>query len=177
MQADRFRRFLPLAVMAMVALLVVRPKSPHRRAIIAPDCSNVITLPYGHKKLWLGVAATTLLTAGVVVMLQTAQSHKRNTIARELTGGNPDNAAELATRYGCSGCHTIPGLPGADGQVAPSLAGLRHRVFIGGVLRNNAENLANWIVAPQQFSPKSAMPPTGISEREARDIAAYLYAN
>ncbi|MGY4382706.1 cytochrome c1 [Bradyrhizobium sp. i1.3.6] len=32
------------------------------------------------------------------------------------------------------------------------------------------------IVAPQTFSPRTAMPATGITESEARDIAAYLYA-
>jgi cytochrome c1 len=31
------------------------------------------------------------------------------------------------------------------------------------------------IVNPKQFTPQTAMPITGISEREARDVAAYLY--
>jgi mono/diheme cytochrome c family protein len=33
-----------------------------------------------------------------------------------------------------------------------------------------------WIVSPQTFSPRSAMPATGISEAEARDVAAWLYS-
>lgn len=169
--------------MAILAFLAAQPKTRSKPRTTAPQSSDpaphVITLSggIGRQPFVLGAVAITLLAGGLVMSLQLAQLHRRNAIARELTGGNPDNAAELATRYGCSGCHTIPGLPGADGQVAPSLAGLRHRVFIGGVLRNNAGNLVNWIVAPQKVSPKSAMPPTGISEREARDIAAYLYAN
>jgi cytochrome c len=80
-------------------------------------------------------------------------------------------------RYGCTGCHTIPGIAGADGQVGGSLAEIRERVYIGGVANNSADNLVRWIVSPQSFSPHSAMPATGISEAEARDVAAYLYAH
>jgi cytochrome c len=98
-------------------------------------------------------------------------------VARALTGGDSANASMLATRYGCSGCHTIPGLPGAEGQVGPPLEGLRHRVFVAGVLPNTADNLVNWIVDPRRYSPRSAMPETGIGPEGARDIAAYLYAH
>jgi cytochrome c len=186
MSADRLRHLLPavtIVTMAMIAFLVARPKTRIAQGTREGQASNpgsiVITREAEVRQLpvMLGIVAIMLSAGGLAAGLSMQQSHKRGIIARELTGGNPDNAGQLATRYGCSGCHAIPGLPGADGQVAPSLAGLRHRVFIGGVLRNNAENLVNWIVAPQQTSPRSAMPPTGISEAEARDIAAYLYAN
>jgi cytochrome c2 len=79
-------------------------------------------------------------------------------------------------RYGCGGCHTIPGVPGADGMTGPPLSGLIHRVYIGGVASNSPDHLIQWIVAPQKLSPHSAMPATGISEAQARDVAAYLYA-
>jgi cytochrome c2 len=97
-------------------------------------------------------------------------------IARAITGGDPANAETSLTRYGCAGCHTIPGVPGAHGKVGPPLAELRKRVYVGGVLRNSPDNLIAWIVAPQRYSPNSAMPVTGISPSEARDVAAYLYA-
>jgi cytochrome c1 len=96
-------------------------------------------------------------------------------VARALTGGDPAHANQIARRYGCAGCHAIPGLPGANGKAAPPLVDLRARVYIGGVLPNTAENLVAWIVDPRRFSPRTAMPRTGISEQEARDIAAYLY--
>jgi putative membrane protein len=61
---------------------------------------------------------------------------------------------------------------------APILfGGLSQRVFIAGVLPNTADNLVNWIVQPRTYSPGSAMPVTGISKAEARDIAAWLYAH
>jgi cytochrome c1 len=92
-----------------------------------------------------------------------------------LTGGDPARAPALFRRYGCSGCHTIPGIPGADGQTGAPLTGLSKHVYIAGVLENRSDNLIAWIVSPQSFSPQTAMPKTGISEQEARDLAAYLY--
>ena len=56
------------------------------------------------------------------------------------------------------------------------LADIIHRVYVGGVVTNSPDNLVRWIVSPQAFSPRSAMPATGISESEARDVAAYLYS-
>lgn len=97
-------------------------------------------------------------------------------VARAITGGDPSRAPALMRRYGCAGCHTIPGVPGGDGQVGASLAGLRHRVYIAGVTANSPDNLVRWIVAPQAFAERTAMPATGITEAEARDVAAYLYA-
>ncbi len=96
-------------------------------------------------------------------------------MAKALTGGDPDKAPALLRRYGCSGCHTIPGLTGADGKVAPPLEGLRKRIYIAGKVQNTPENLIRWIVSPQALVPGSAMPQTGISESEARDVAAFLY--
>jgi cytochrome c1 len=93
-----------------------------------------------------------------------------------MTLGDPDRAPELFRRYGCSGCHTVPGIPGADGQTGTPLTELSKRVYIAGVLENRPDNLIAWIVSPRSFSPQTAMPATGISEQEARDVAAYLYA-
>jgi cytochrome c2 len=107
-----------------------------------------------------------------------AQSYRKQTdnTARAMTAGDPARAPALIRRYGCAGCHTISGVPGGDGQVGSSLADLRQRVFIAGVVTNSPANLIRWIVTPQAFSPRTAMPATGISETEARDVAAYLYA-
>jgi cytochrome c2 len=94
--------------------------------------------------------------------------------AAALTGGDPDRAPDLIVRYGCAGCHTIPGVQRASGRVGPSLQGLAGRVYIGGVLTNRPDHLVRWIVNPRAVSPKTAMPVTGISETEARHVAAYL---
>jgi cytochrome c2 len=119
--------------------------------------------------------AAALIVGGGALVLQ--QRQEQAMIAKVLTGGDPERAPELITRYGCGGCHTISGVPGADGQVAPPLSGLLQRIYIGGSVQNTPDNLIAWIVDPQQFSPHAAMPPTGIDTRQARDVATYLYAH
>jgi cytochrome c1 len=64
---------------------------------------------------------------------------------------------------------------GADGLVGPPLAGVGGRAYIAGVLTNTPDHLIRWIVDPVGVDPLTAMPMTGVSEREARDIATFLY--
>ncbi|MGY3035394.1 cytochrome c [Bradyrhizobium sp. USDA 4354] len=124
----------------------------------------------------LAIGVASLLAAAVAAGLARSERRQNESIARAMTGGDPARAPALIRRYGCAGCHTIPGIPGGDGQVGASLADLRTRVYIAGVAANAPGNLVQWIVTPQAFSPRTAMPATGITEAEARDIAAYLYA-
>jgi cytochrome c2 len=123
------------------------------------------------------ILAIVLVTAAWLTAESWMSASQSEAVARALTSGDPARASFLVTRYGCAGCHTIPGLPAADGKVGPSLGGLSQRVFIAGVLPNSADNLINWIVDPRAYSPRSAMPVTGISKAEARDIGAWLYAH
>ncbi len=123
----------------------------------------------------LALVAATVTVGGSVYYLSTRRDAMK--MAASLTGGDPDKAPPLLQRYGCAGCHTISALRGADGKVAPPLDHLRERVYIAGNLENTADNLVHWIVAPQSLRPHSAMPDTGITEPEARDVAAFLYAN
>jgi cytochrome c2 len=94
--------------------------------------------------------------------------------AAALTGGDPDRAPELIVRYGCAGCHTIPGVPRATGRVGPPLGQVAGRVYLGGVVTNRPDHLVRWILNPRAANSKSAMPVTGISEPDARHVAAYL---
>src|SRR5918911_1170581 len=61
--------------------------------------------------------------------------------------------------------------PGA----APPLAGLAGRAYIAGVLPNTPDNLIRWIQNPPGIDEKTAMPNVGVTARDARNIAAYLY--
>ena len=78
------------------------------------------------------------------------------------------------TQYACQSCHHIPGVTGPLTFVGPDLDGLARRAFIAGKLPTNEANLVSWIRTPQQHKPGSAMPQLGVSERDARDMAAYL---
>src|SRR3954469_19971937 len=122
-----------------------------------------------------GAAAILIAAAaGAGVLWQT--QHRPTSTAVAMTGGDIARAPGLIRRYGCAGCHTIPGIPGGDGQVGGPLKDIRQRAYVGGVVTNSADNMIKWIVSPQSFSPRSAMPATGISNAEARDVAAYLYS-
>ena len=105
------------------------------------------------------------------------QAHRRAALASTLTGGDPSRAPWLMRRYGCAGCHAIAGVPGADGRVGPALSGLIESVYIGGTAPNSADNLVAWLLDPLRFAAHVAMPPPGLNESEARDIAAYLYVH
>jgi cytochrome c2 len=132
---------------------------------------------YRYRGIWLGAAAIAVLCT-VIGVNWVKTSQQRLQVARVLTGGgDPSRAPPIFRRYGCTGCHEIPGIAGADGQVGGTLVGRQKRVYIAGVVNNTGDNLVHWIVSPQDFSPNSAMPKTGISQAEARDLAAYLYTH
>ena len=95
--------------------------------------------------------------------------------AAELTGGDPHKGQAAIRMHGCSSCHTIPGVDGADALVGPSLDHVASRGYIGGVLPNNPDNLIRWILDPPGVDPQTAMPNLRLSEQDARDIAGYLY--
>jgi cytochrome c len=91
------------------------------------------------------------------------------------TGGNASHGRQLIRAYGCGACHSVPGVYGAHGRVGPPLIGLGERTIVAGQLPNSADNLVRWIQHPRTIEPKTAMPDLGVSDQDARDIAAYLY--
>lgn len=95
--------------------------------------------------------------------------------AAEIAGGDPDRGVKAIQTYGCGGCHNIKGVSGASGLVGPPLDNIASRVYLAGHLPNSPQNMIKWIRFPQQVEPHTAMPDMGVPDREARDIAAYLY--
>ena len=104
-----------------------------------------------------------------------ANLRQREQRAARLTGGDPHRGEASLLRYGCAGCHTIPGIARADGLIGPPLDFFDGRIYVAGMLPNTPDNLIRWIVNPRGVNPQTAMPVTGISPNEARDAAAYLY--
>jgi cytochrome c2 len=96
--------------------------------------------------------------------------------AAAITRGDPEAGRALIPRYGCNACHTIPGIRGSHGDAGPPLAGIVGRMYIAGVLTNTPDHMVRWIQDPPGIDPKTAMPNLGVSEKEARDITAYLYS-
>jgi cytochrome c2 len=98
------------------------------------------------------------------------------TAEQQLPDADPQAGRAALTAYGCGACHTIPGVEYADARVGPSLAGLAEQSYLAGKLPNTAENLVRWIRDPQGIDPGVVMPDLGVTEDEARNMAAYLYS-
>ncbi len=111
-----------------------------------------------------------------LAIVATAGQHLTLNPPLSVPGGDPQQGTVLIQRYGCGSCHTIQGAPGADGRVGPPLVNMLGRSFIAGKVQNTPENLVHWIQHPQEITPGTAMPDLGVTETEARDIAAYLYS-
>ncbi len=90
-------------------------------------------------------------------------------------GGDARRGRDLVEVYACGSCHVVPRVEGAQSNVGPPLTGFAERAYIAGELPNNAQNLIRWIMNPRAVEPNTAMPPMGITESEARDLAAFLY--
>jgi len=87
--------------------------------------------------------------------------------------GSPQRGEMLVSRYGCAACHVMPG-EAPRGLVGPPLSHFGSRSYIAGLFPNQPIDLQQWLQHPQSMKPGTAMPNLGMSERDARDVAAYL---
>lgn len=88
--------------------------------------------------------------------------------------GDARAGRDALQQYLCVTCHAIPGVPGAWNYVGPSLDQMGERPYIAGVLPNTPANMERWLRNPPAVKPGTAMPDLGVSEQDARDIAAFL---
>jgi cytochrome c len=94
----------------------------------------------------------------------------------QVPGGDAAQGKMAISRYGCGSCHTIQGVDTAKGRVGPELVDYRRQGFVAGRLPNTPHDLANWIKDPQKYLPGTVMPTLGVTDSDARNIAAYLYS-
>lgn len=114
---------------------------------------------------------------GIVVGELALRGLKRWPVKAEwyVPGGESARGREAIQRYGCGSCHAIGGVHGATARVGPRLTGIREQSYLAGRLPNVPHQMVYWIQNPQKYEPGSAMPNLGVTEPDARDIAAYLY--
>jgi cytochrome c len=122
---------------------------------------------------WLGWLLLVIIVLFALDRL--AVTSRSATPAWQIAGADAQRGRALIRDVGCPSCHTIPGVRGARGNVGPPLVRFADRTYIAGMLRNEPRNLVTWLRHPQQVVPGNAMPEMGLDERDARDIAAYLY--
>jgi mono/diheme cytochrome c family protein len=92
-----------------------------------------------------------------------------------IDGGDPERGRSLIHAYGCGTCHTIAGVRGARGRVGPQLDGFAQQHLLAGFLPNAPRNLVAWLMDPVALKAETGMPSQGLTEAEARHVAAYLY--
>ena len=93
-----------------------------------------------------------------------------------LRGASTERGRAAIVRHECGACHLIPRIPAARGRVGPDLAGFARRLYVAGLYPNTPQILTRWIRDAPSLAPDTAMPNVGVDERDARDIAAYLYS-
>ena len=124
----------------------------------------------------LGLLAAGVAGAAVSLIVQGWQTHDAaQQTAHELTGGDPRLGKAAFGRRGCGACHAIRGVEGADGQAGPALDKIALRSFLAGSQPNDPQHMIAWIQHPQAIEPGVGMPDVGLTDAEARDVAAYLY--
>ena len=114
--------------------------------------------------------------AALLALAVLAAGCGKGTATSLVPGADPKQGARLIAHYGCGSCHEIAGIEGG-GRVGPSLHHFKDLRFIAGEIPNSPGNAVRWIMHPQRIEPGTIMPDLGVSEPEARDIAAYLYAH
>jgi putative membrane protein len=122
-----------------------------------------------------GVATATTAIALALLMFTSGCNTKDEQQAINLTSGDIARGKDRIYAHGCASCHTIPGVRGADGLVGPPLVHIANRPYLGGVVRNTPNNMMRWIANAPAVDPQTAMPNLKLDEKDARDIAAYLY--
>lgn len=176
----RLTSFIATAVVSIIMATLVRGVSrkqqfanPHLHAAV----SDGTPAP---ARYTLQKSVLVVLVLAVALGVAAASTYERSRAEREAnaaTGGEGLRAIAVMTHNGCAGCHTIPGVPGAQGTVGPKLDGsLSKRRYIAGTIPNSPENMVRWLQVAREINEKTAMPSTGITDQEARDVAAYLYA-
>lgn len=88
--------------------------------------------------------------------------------------GDVERGKTALHQHACNACHVIPGVTGSKVYVGPTLEGVGKRQLIAGVLPNTPDQMMRWLMHTQQAKPGTAMPELGVSEADARDMAAYL---
>lgn len=121
----------------------------------------------------LGILSTVLLA--VLVITACSAFDRIGEPVVEVEGGDPRLGRDAIREFGCISCHSVPGVTGADAHVGPPLDNWAERQYIAGREPNDVDTLILFLLDPKSVDPETAMPVTGLSEEDARNIAAYLY--
>ncbi len=114
---------------------------------------------------------------GMRVVVDAPDAFARWVAAQRATPAEPAGAAAegkaIFASRACVGCHTIRGV--SAGVLGPDLTTFGSRkTLAAGILPNTPANVAAWVKDPGAIKPGAKMPNLGLSDAEARSVAAYL---
>ena len=139
-----------------------------------PDCQPVPQPMKGDSSLTAGPALRAILPALLLLVLGACKQPPDEVVT---TQSSAEERGRVAIKQvGCGACHEIRGIDWPRGRAGPSLIGFDDKTPIAGELANTPAALAAFIRNAPAVVPRSTMPPMPVTEREARDIAAYLYS-
>jgi cytochrome c oxidase subunit 2 len=96
------------------------------------------------------------------------------TIAAIPSSGAAAQGAQYFQQMSCASCHTIRGTA-AQARIGPDLTHVASReTLAAGRLENTPQNLAQWLVDPDQIKPGCQMPNLHLTRQQRDSLVAYL---
>ena len=127
--------------------------------------------PHRPYERWLPV----LSRSALVLCAALASGCTTEEPASRVSGGDPERGRLLVQQYQCAACHYIPEVQGVNGDAGPSLETMGRMSYIAGSIPNQPENMIRFLQNPPAVKPGTLMPALGISDDEARHMAAFMY--
>ncbi len=94
--------------------------------------------------------------------------------APPLTSDTAEEGRALFISKACVGCHTVQGIPEAQGKVGSELTHQASNSLIAGVLPNTDDNLKKWLKDPAAVKAEAIMPNQGLTDSEINALVAFL---
>ncbi len=96
------------------------------------------------------------------------------TTKETLATGDAENGKALFISKACTGCHTIQGIPEAQGKVGLELTHQASNSLIVDVLPNTEDNLKKYLKDPTAVKPGALMPNQYLTDIEVEALVAFL---
>ncbi len=119
---------------------------------------------------------TRLTTGALLCAAALASGCAKEEPASRVVGGDPERGRLLVQQYQCAACHFIPEVQGPNGDAGPSLESMGRLSYIAGSIPNQPENMIRFLQNPPAVKPGTLMPALGITDDEARHMAAFMYS-
>jgi len=143
----------------------------HNRLVLTPDTPG---LHWGQCAEFCGASHANM---GMRVIVQPVAEFDAWAAAQKAAPPEPAGLAAdgkaIFAKSACVGCHTIDGV--SAGVLGPNLTHFGSRTTLAaGMWPSTPDNVAAWVRDPQRLKPGAKMPELGLTEEQARAVAAYL---